>query len=91
MARDTTSDKSQPRNAWSSMLVTEIGMVIEDKFPHPSKADEPMIVTVLGITVFIHPKISLFEEVSIMALQFSRLSNVVLLASTSIVVILKQQ
>ena len=41
-----------------------------------------MLVTVLGMIVFLHPTIKLFVAVSIIALQFSRESYFVLLLST---------
>lgn len=43
-----------------------------------------MVVTVLGITVFLQPAISLFVAVSMMALQPLRLSYTVFPASTTI-------
>jgi hypothetical protein len=42
-----------------------------------------MLVTELGMIVDLHPTISLLEAVSIMALQFSRESYIVLLLSTT--------
>ena len=56
------------------MQVTEPGMVIEVKPEQLLNALLPMLVTVFGITVFIQPKIRVFDDVSIMALQLSRLS-----------------
>ena len=49
----------------------------------PSNADFPMLVTELGMVVDWHPAISVLEAVSIMALQFSRESYIVLPLSTT--------
>ena len=54
------------------MLTTEWGISIDDKLVHPTNAVAPMLVTELGITVFIQPVNSVFEAVSIMPLQLSR-------------------
>ena len=43
-----------------------------------------MVVTLLGIILVLHPTISVFVAVSMMALQFSRESYFVLFASTFI-------
>ena len=51
---------------------------------HLSNAELPMEVTVLGMTVFLHPIINLFETVSMMALQSSLESKMVLPDSTII-------
>ena len=56
------------------MLVTLLGIVTEVKEEQPEKALYPMLVTLLGIIVFRQPVISVLVEVSIIALQFSRLS-----------------
>lgn len=90
MARDIISVRPQLRNASCSMLVTELGMVIELRFEQLLNASCPILVTVFGMIVFLHPRISLFEAVSIRALQLLRLSNKVLLASTTMAVISKQ-
>ena len=66
------------------MLVTLLGMVIDVKLEQPSKAPAPMLVTLLGMTVFLHPAISVLVAVSIIALQFSRESQIVLPSSTII-------
>ena len=58
----------QFQKAWSPMLVTELGIVMEVK-PEPEKASLPMLVTELGMTVFLHPAISVPVPVSIIALQ----------------------
>ena len=49
---------------------------------HPRNAFSPILVTLLGIIVFLHPVIKLFDEVSIIALQFSRESYMELPLST---------
>ena len=54
------------------MLVTLLGMVIDVKPLQLEKALSPMLVMLLGMTVFLHPAISVFVSVSIIALQFSR-------------------
>ena len=64
------------------MLVTELGMVTEVREEQPRNAWTPMLVTELGMVVDWHPAISVLEAVSIMALQFSRESYIVLLLST---------
>ena len=66
------------------MLVTELGMVTEVREEQPRNAWTPMLVTELGMVVDWHPAISVLEAVSIMALQFSRESYIVLLLSTTI-------
>ena len=52
--------------------VTELGMEIEVIPVHLSNAYSPIEVTVLGIIVLLHPEISVFVAVSIIALQLSR-------------------
>ena len=54
------------------MLVTLLGILMEVKPEQPSKAPDPMLVTVLGMAVFWQPAIRVFEQVSMMALQLSR-------------------
>ena len=54
----------------SPKLVTELGIVIEVKPVQPKKQPSKL-VTELGIFVFLQPAIIVFEEVSIIALQFS--------------------
>ena len=66
------------------MLVTLLGIVIEVREEQPLKALFPMLVTLLGMVVFLHPAISVLVAFSIIALQFSRLSKVVLPGSTTI-------
>ena len=52
----------------------------------PSKADSPMLVTLVGTMVLMQPIISVLEAVSIMALQLFRLSYIALALSTTILV-----
>ena len=54
------------------MIVTLLGMVMEVRSLHPPKAERPILLTLLGMTVFLHPAISLLLDVSIMALQLFR-------------------
>ena len=70
--------------ATSPMLVTLLGMVIDVKPEQKLKAPSPMLVTLLGMTVFLHPYTSVLVAVSIIALQFSRESQIVLPSSTII-------
>ena len=72
----------QLEKALSPMEVTLLGMVTEVRPLQPEKAELPIEVTLLGITVFLVPLINVFVSVSIMALQFSRESYLVLPAST---------
>ena len=51
------------------MLATEFGISMEVKPVQPLKALFPILVTELGITVFMQPEISVLVEVSIIALQ----------------------
>ena len=69
----------------SSMFVTLLGMVIDGE-GHPLKAYSPILVTLLGMTVFWQPAIRVFVAVSIIALQFSRLSYTLFSFSTMMVV-----
>lgn len=66
------------------MRLTELGMLIEKREPHPEKAEGPIDETVLGIVVFLHPTINLFVFLSIIALQLLRLSYTLLAAFTLI-------
>ena len=59
------------RKQYFPKLVTELGIVIEVKPVQPQKQPTPKLVTELGIVVFLQPAIIVFEEVSIIALQFS--------------------
>ena len=61
----------QPENAYSPMIVTPSGIAIEVRPEQPEKARVPIFVTLLGIYVFLQPAINVFEDVSIIALQFS--------------------
>ena len=54
------------------MLITELGISNEVRPVQPQKAKDSIDVTVLGITVLIHPAISAFPLVDIMALQLFR-------------------
>ena len=51
------------------MLVTLSGIVTEVRPEQPEKAQSPMLVTLLGILVVLHPEISSFVDVSMIALQ----------------------
>ena len=72
------------------MDVIELGMVMLVKSVQTLKASSPMEVTELGITVFLHPAMSLLLLVSMMALQLLRESYTVLPLSTTIDSILIQ-
>ena len=61
----------QPEKQDCPKLVTELGIVIEVKPVQTAKQEPPKLVTELGIVVFLQPTIIVFEEVSIIALQFS--------------------
>ena len=61
----------QPPKQKFPKLVTELGIVIEVKPMQSPKQEPPKLVTELGIVVFLQPAIIVFEEVSIIALQFS--------------------
>ena len=73
----------QPSNALLPMRVTEFEIVIDVRDEQPSNAATPMLVTELGMMVDWHPAIRVLEAVSIMALQFSRESYIVLPLSTT--------
>ena len=66
------------------MLVTLLGIDIEVRPEQPKKALFPILATLLGIIVFLHPAIKVFVAVSIIALQLSRESYIELLSSTII-------
>ena len=66
------------------MLFTEFGMVMEVKPEQLLKADHPMLVTELGIMVFLHPAIKVLLLFLIMALQSSRESYISLSEATDI-------
>ena len=59
-------------NAFRSMVMTVLGMVMELRKTQPSKAALPIEVTEAGIIVFWQPATSVPVDVSTMALQFSR-------------------
>ena len=65
------------------MLVTELGIVMEVRAEQTLNAPSPMLVTELGMVVDWHPAIRVLEAVSIIALQFSRESYIVLPLSTT--------
>ena len=79
----------QYRKAELPMLVTELGIVTEVKRQY-AKACAPILVTELGIIVFIHPAISVFDDVSIIPLQLLRESYFAFPSSTFIEVRLVQ-
>ena len=54
------------------MLVTLLGNVSSVKPVQPSKAEFPMLVTLFGMTLFLHPAIKVLVSVSIIELQLSR-------------------
>ena len=58
--------------------------MIEVSDSHSKKQYSPRLVTVEGILVFLHPTTIIFFSVSIIALQSSRESKVVLFSSTRI-------
>ena len=66
------------------MFVTLSGIVILVNLVLPSKALSPIAVTLLGIVVFLHPTISVFEFFSIIALQLFLLSYTLLPSFTFI-------
>ena len=82
--------EAQLVNAELPILVTLLGMVMEVREEQPEKAPLPILVTLLGIIVFWQPTIRVLVAVSIIALQFSRLSYVLLPLSTTIEVRLEQ-
>ena len=77
-------------NAYPPISVTEFGIVIEVKVSHPEKAYFPTLVTEDGIVDIEQALTNVFVAVSIMALQLSRESNVLLPLSTLISVKLSQ-
>ncbi len=54
------------------MLVTLFGNVSSVKPLQPSKAEFPILVTLFGMTLFLHPTINVLVPVSIIELQLSR-------------------
>ena len=65
------------------MLVTLLGIVKEVKEEQRKNAPSPMLVTLLGISVLWQPAMIVLVAVSIIALQFSRLSYAEFLLSTT--------
>ena len=66
------------------MLATLSGMFIDVRPRQSSKALSPMLVTLAGMTVFLHPKTKLLSIVFIMALQLLRLSYTLFPFATTI-------
>ena len=64
------------------MVVTLLGMVMEVRPEQPKNALLPMLVTLLGIMVFLHPNMSELFDVLMIALQLLRESYSVLPGST---------
>ena len=54
------------------MEVTLLGMVTEVRPVQPEKAELPMVVTLLGMMVLLHPIIRVFDDFSMIALQLFR-------------------
>ncbi len=54
------------------MLVTLSGIVIDVNLKQPENAPYPILVTLSGIVVFLHPAIKTLSEDLIMALQLFR-------------------
>ena len=77
---------SQPENAYSPMLVTDAGMITLVKLWQPEKASSPMLVTEFGIIEFSQPRIKVFVDVLIIALQLFRLSYTALSKATLMLV-----
>ena len=80
----------QSANAFMSIKVTELGMVIDVNPVQPQNARGPIDVTEFGIVEFLQPTISVFVAVSIIALQLLRESYTLLPLSTTIDVIPEQ-
>ena len=64
----------QSLNARLPIEVKSFGMAIEVRREHPENASSPIDVTLLGMIVLSHPRIKVFDEVSMIALQLLRLS-----------------
>ena len=71
-------------------MVTDDGIETENKPQQLAKAFPPIEVTVLGITVFLHPNIRVLVPVSIIALQLSLESYAKFPSSTETAVIPEQ-
>ncbi len=54
------------------MLLTLLGNVSSGKPLQPPKAPFPILVTLFGMTLFLHPAINVLVFVSIIELQLSR-------------------
>ena len=80
----------QPEKAFIPMLVTVPEIEIFVRPVQPKKAPPRMVVTPIGTTEFLQPKIKVLLFVSIIALQFLRLSNTVLSGSTVMLATLVQ-
>ena len=72
------------------MLVTLLGISTEVKLEQPAKASSPMLVTLLGMVVSLHPAIKVFVWVSIIALQLFLESYAGLPSATAMEVKLEQ-
>lgn len=66
------------------MVVTLFGIVMSVSPAQSANANAPILLTPSGITVVLHPEISEFDALTIMALQLLRLSYTVLPLSTTI-------
>ena len=80
----------QSLNALIPIVVTELGMSMLVRPVQYLNAPLPIVVTELGITVLLHPAMSVFVEVSIMALHPPRESYVLFPLSTVMLVRLLQ-
>ena len=76
----------QAEKAFLPIEVTLLGIVTEVRPVKLMKAPSPMEVTLFGINEFLQPAIKVLVDVSMMALQLSRESYVVLPDATVIVV-----
>ena len=74
----------QPAKADWHISVTPMGMATEVIPLQPKNAVSPMTITEFGMMVFSHPRRSVFDDVWIMALQFSLESNVLFSNATVI-------
>ena len=62
----------QPPKAARLIVVTELGIAICVISVHCANALLPIVTTVLGMIVFLHPVISVLDALSMMALQSPR-------------------
>ena len=81
-----TDVKPLHMNAKEPIEVTLFGIVIEVKPLQYENAEEPIEVTLLGIIVDLQPEIRVLVSLSIIALQSSRESYLILPSSTIILV-----